>query len=475
MHSGASQTGEGMAATALIWVLAIFILIQLGIGIYVARTVRTESDYLLAGRSLGTGMAAMSLFATWFGAELLTSTPGSAASSGLSGMLEDPFAYAMTLVFLGLFLATRLRAKGYVSISDFFRDRFGRQAETLAALVIIPMSFLWASAQILALSYLTASITEISFITAVYVIVGAIMVYGFVGGMKADVYTDVLQGLVIMAGIAFMLFYVIREVGGMEVALASIRPSDYAISPEGGLSTLGWSELWMVPILGAVVEQEIISRVLASRDATVARRACFVAAGLYLAAGLAVCFIAVVGRSLVSGEPNEETFMVTLAGEALPPGVRILFLFAFLSAILSTIDSNVLSISALIGRGVIRLHEKGINEGVIVLVERLLVVFSLIIAAVLALSGGSIGDLVAASSGFGSAGVVVCLLAGLYSRRGNQLAALATLGAGVAMSALGGWFAWESPFTLGLVVCTATYFSVAALPERLYSRFSRGT
>lgn len=461
---------------SIAWLLPVFLCAQIAIAVFTARRIKTEADYLLAGRSLGVGVAGLSLFATWFGGELLTSTPGGAAASGLSGILEDPLAYTLTLVFLGLFLASRLRERGYITIGDFFRDRFGRKAESLAVVIMIPMSFLWASAQILALSHLTASIGDLSFISGVYIVVGTIMVYGFIGGMKADVYTDLFQSAVIFAGIGAMLFFVVQAVGGIDAAVSQIRPEDLALpSGEQSLSPFGWAELWSVPILGAVIEQEILSRVLASRDARVARRACFLGAALYLVAGLATCFIAVAGRGLVSGSPDEESFMATLAQQALPPGLRVLFLFAFLSAIFSTIDSNVLSISSLLGRGLMRLHEKSIPEGVVVLVQRLLVVFSLIIAAVLALSGGSVGDLVAASSAFGSAGVFVCLIGGLYAKKGGAAAALATLSVGVLISAIGVWWAWETPFTIGLIACIATYAGVSALPPRFYSRFCSGT
>lgn len=449
-----------------LWLLLPFALIQIGIGFFAARRVKTEEDYLLAGRSLGTWLVSVSLCATWFGAELLTSTPGAAAASGLSGMMQDPIAYTLTLVFLGLFLAREMRARGYVTIGDFFRDRFGRGAETLAVVVMVPMSFLWASAQILALSHLAASISDVSFTTAVYVVIGTILVYNFAGGMRADVYTDAFQMALVVAGLGVMVFFVLHAAGSWGAALSAIRPEDLSFSPpDEKRSPLEWGELLAVPVLGAVIGQELFSRILAARDETTARRACFIAAAMYFGLGLVACFIAIAGRTLLPETPGAEDFMTFLASEVLPPWARVLFLFAFLSAILSTIDSNVLSISGLIGRGLIRLHEKKIPLGIVVLVERLLVVFSLIISAVLALSGGSVGDLVEASSAFGSAGVFVCVLSGLYTKRGDGTAALATLGTGVVFSALGIWLGWSAPFTTALVACVAVYFGLSALPQ----------
>lgn len=448
----------------IFWFLTFFIFVHIGIGLFSARFVKSEEDYLLAGRSLGTGLVSVSLCATWFGAELLTSTPSGAAESGVSGMIQDPLAYALTLVFLGLFVARKMRERGYVTIGDFFRERFGHEAETLAVIVMIPMSFLWAAAQILALSHLTAAMADISFTTALYAVVGTILLYSFAGGMRADVYTDVFQMILIVSGLGVMAFFVLHAAGGWGGALSAIRPEDLKILPSGEkVSPLAWGELLAVPVLGAVMEQEILSRVLSARNSETARKSCFIAAGLYFGLGLVACLVAIAGRGLVPDAQGTENFMTTLAETALPPWARILFLFAFLSAILSTIDSNVLSISGLIGRGLIRLREKNIPSGVVILVERLLVVFSLIISAVLALSGGSVGDLVEASSAFGSAGIIVCVLAGLYAGRGNATEALVTLGTGILFSALGIWLEWSAPFMIALVACVVVYFGLSAL------------
>ncbi|MEN8259455.1 MAG: hypothetical protein ABFS02_02520 [Pseudomonadota bacterium] len=69
----------------------IYVLLQLLIGIVVSRRIANEDDYLLAGRSLGTGMAMFSVFATWFGAETCIGAAGSVYASGLSGGSVDPF------------------------------------------------------------------------------------------------------------------------------------------------------------------------------------------------------------------------------------------------------------------------------------------------------------------------------------------------------------------------------------------------
>jgi SSS family solute:Na+ symporter len=82
------------------WVLLgiiVYILIQLVIGIVVSKKINNEDDYLLAGRSLGTGLATLSVFATWFGAETCIGAAGAVYEKGLSGATIDPFGYSLCL------------------------------------------------------------------------------------------------------------------------------------------------------------------------------------------------------------------------------------------------------------------------------------------------------------------------------------------------------------------------------------------
>lgn len=72
-------------------VLALYDLVPLGINVFASRHLRTEADYLLAGRNLGLGLASVSLFATWFGAETVIGSAGAVAANGLSGGRADPF------------------------------------------------------------------------------------------------------------------------------------------------------------------------------------------------------------------------------------------------------------------------------------------------------------------------------------------------------------------------------------------------
>ncbi|MCU0645920.1 MAG: sodium:solute symporter, partial [bacterium] len=73
-------------------------MLQLLLGAFVAKRIRTEDDFLLAGRNLGYSLAIFSIFATWFGAESCIGTAGAVYADGLAGVTADPFGYTICLL-----------------------------------------------------------------------------------------------------------------------------------------------------------------------------------------------------------------------------------------------------------------------------------------------------------------------------------------------------------------------------------------
>src|SRR5690349_16450970 len=95
--------------------IGVYLLVQFAIGLAVSRRIASESDYLLAGRQLGVGLAAFSIFATWFGAEAIVGAAGAIYTDGLGGGSADPFGYGLCLIVLGLVIAMPLWRRKYTT------------------------------------------------------------------------------------------------------------------------------------------------------------------------------------------------------------------------------------------------------------------------------------------------------------------------------------------------------------------------
>ena len=140
-------------------VAAIFVYVglQMLLGIVVSRNIRTEDDYLLAGRRLGPGLATFSLFATWFGAETCIGAAGAVYEQGLSATRADPFGYALCIIIVAAVFAVPLWHAKITTLGDLFRRRYSPRVEQLAVVLMIPTSILWAGAQIRAFGQVLAS------------------------------------------------------------------------------------------------------------------------------------------------------------------------------------------------------------------------------------------------------------------------------------------------------------------------------
>ena len=144
----------------MIFFIALYLLVQLGICYWVARKVNNSTDFFLAGRSLPTPIVAMSLVASWFGAETCIGSSGAVYDGGLSASRADPFGYSMCLLLMGLLIAAPLWRGGYITLSDFYAERYGTWVEKLTAFVLIPGSLIWAAAQIRAFGQVVSSTTQ---------------------------------------------------------------------------------------------------------------------------------------------------------------------------------------------------------------------------------------------------------------------------------------------------------------------------
>ena len=188
--------------------LLTYVLAQVALSAFVARRIKTESDYLVAGRSLGLFVVSISLFATWFGAETVMGASGAVASGGLSQGRADPFGYTICLLLMAFFLAYKMRIQNYMTYADFFKQRFGAITEKLAVFVMIPTSLMWAAAQILAFATIFATATGLNLDIAMIISVIILITYSSLGGMIGDVTTDVVEAGVIAIGLIAMLVVV---------------------------------------------------------------------------------------------------------------------------------------------------------------------------------------------------------------------------------------------------------------------------
>jgi Na+/proline symporter len=268
-----------------------------------------------------------------------------------------------------------------------------------------------------------------------------------------------------MLGLLILLIYSVTHLGGIESAVAAIDIERLSFrAPDESL--LARLDTWMVPIIGSLVAQELLSRIFACRSASVARNAGMFAAALYLSVGLIPVFLGLLGPSFSLSQDHYDQFLPILASELLPPVMYIIFCGALLSAILSTVDTTLLVVSSLVSQNFIRVLRPNYSEKTMVLWSRGIVVLAGLAALGLALGAESIYSLVELSSSLGAAGVLVITFAGLYSRWGGSATAIFTLIVGmISLPIAEYWLEWDAPFMTSIAAALVA-FTLGALLER---------
>lgn len=443
-----------------IWLgIALYLLAQIGIGYWASRFIHNESDYLLAGRTLGVGLLSFSLFANWFGAETVMGSASAIAAHGLSGSRADPFGYTLCLIGMGFLLARVMRERRYMTLGDFFKEVYGVRTEKLSIVIMIPSSLIWAAAQLLAFGQILSLILNAHIEVALFAATCLVIIYTFLGGLLANVITEFFQSIILIVGLAILLFHVSGEVGGLTQALINLPEERWALSRPDE-SWLHRINTWCIPIFGSLVAQEALSRIFAARSPSVAQKASFVAAFIYFAVALIPFLIAMVGGVMIPMElMHQDHFLPSLAHRLLSKGEFVIFLAALLAAILSTLDAALLSVSALAAHNLIIPLFPKMTEYHKVSLTRFLMVLGGFAAYGIAISGESIYNLALAASSFGTACILVCTLGGLwFPTLATPTFGTLTLLLGIVITLVGDyWLDWEATFLYSLFACSALF------------------
>ena len=447
--------------------IGVYLVVQFAFGMLVSRRIASETDYLLAGRRLGVTLASFSIFATWFGAETVVGAAGSIYSDGLSGGSADPFGYGLCLVVLGVVVAAPLWRRKYTTFGDLFRERYSPGVERLAVLLMVPTSVLWAAAQIRAFGQVVSASSNVEVDVAITAAAVFVIVYTVAGGLLADVVTDFVQSIAIVVGLAVLLVAVGNAHGGVTELVASIDPSRLGLFSTADATPLELLEAWAVPVCGSLLAVEMLSRILGCKSAATARNATLIGAAIYLFVGLIPVTIGLVGPNLVPGLEEPEQLVAVLAQQHLSTFLYVLFAGALISAILSTVDSCLLAAASLVSHNLVVPLNPSLTERQKITTARIGVAVFGVIAYVIALYAGGIYELVATASAFGSAGIFVVGMFGLFSRVGGEASAYAALVTGVVVWAAGEyWLEWSTPYVFALAAALAAYLAAAVLVRR---------
>jgi len=330
-----------------------------------ARRDATPADHFLAGRGLGAFVLFLTLYATAYSGNSLLGYPGEAYRRGFSWVMSTGFMMAIIVVFH--VLVPKLRpvavSRGFLTPGDWLRHRFGGEPWGRAVLGACAVLMTWALAnfllaQLTAMGHVTSQVTEglVPFWAGVVGLAALILLYETLGGMRAVAWTDTAQGLLMLAGLAALLAWVLGDSGGLAAttrAIAELRPE--ALAVPDAREKANWVSTVLLLGLASVVYPQAIQRIYAATSGRALSRALAWMSFMPLATTTVVFLIGIAAIPRLAGLEGVEadTVMPRLLADwaAESTGFALLAALVFvgaLAAIMSTADSVLLSLSSIV-------------------------------------------------------------------------------------------------------------------------------
>lgn len=347
--------------------MVIFYGLIFGLGAYAATLKRSDDStgIMLAGREIPLGIAIFTMSATWVGGGYINGTAEYTADAGLV-WVQAPWGYAMSLIIGGLFFARKMRHYRFRTMLDPLEQRFGKRMAAVLFLPALSGEIFWTAAILTALGSTFGTVLGLDIEAAIVLSALIAIAYTALGGLWAVALTDLAQMIILLLGLFLVVPYALDMVGGLDAAwsvykekkgaAASFLPSQEAL----GSYYWNWWDYALLLMFGGIPWQVYFQRVLSAKDEKTAVR-------LSILAGI-VCLIAAVPPILIgiastaadwtslglTPPPDAASTLPWVARYLTPTWVATIALGAVAAAVMSSVDSSILSASSMTAWNVFR-------------------------------------------------------------------------------------------------------------------------
>ncbi len=335
--------------------IIIYLIGMLVIGVIATKMTSNLNDYVLGGRRLSAGVAALSAGASDMSGWLMLGLPGAMYASGMGGM------WIAIGLSVGAYLNWQFVAKPFrvyteiandsITVSDYFENRFrdkSRLLRVVSAIVILVFFTFYTSSSLVGGAILLESSFGMDYRLALWVGCGVILSYTLFGGFLAASWTDFVQGILMLLALVIIPFVVVYELGGWGETIqqiGNIDPSYLDINTGvtfiGVVSLLAWG-------LGYFGQPHIIVRFMGIRSTKEIPKARLIGMTWMIISLFGAIFIGFTGIAYFADAPleNSETVFIMFSQVLFNPWVAGFLLAAILAAIMSTVDSQLIVASS---------------------------------------------------------------------------------------------------------------------------------
>ena len=414
-----------------------------------------SEEYFLGGRNLGWFIIGASLFASNIGSEHLVGLAGAGAAGDFPAAQFEILAAFMLLLLGWLFVPFYIKS-GVFTMPEFLEKRYSKWARGYLSWVsIIAYVITKISVTIAAGGIIFTALLGIDFWTGAVIVVVATGLYTILGGLKAVVYTDMIQMFILLGGSLAITYYGLQAIGGWEQIAVRTEASYLSLWRTFNHESFPWTGiLFGAPILGVwywCTDQFIVQRVLAAKNIDQARKGTIFAGYLkllplfiFVLPGVIAYALSVGDNPLLvfpteNGKPLYDAALPLITMQLLPEGARGLVVAGLVAALMSSLSSVFNSCSTLFTIDIYKRYFPETGEKKLVRIGQIatavLVLLGLAWIPLLQILEGGLFQKLQSIQSYISPPIAAVFLLGIFYKRINQTGAKWSLLTGAILGA----------------------------------------
>jgi len=421
-----------------------YLVVLIGIAVYKMRSVKTQDDFMVAGRKTSAFFLAGTLVCTWIGSGSLFGGAGLAFRTGISELWMSAGAWVGIVIVY--FLAHRVRRISQYTVSDILEKRYNATARLLGTSAIIIAYLTIAGYQFRGAGRLLNILTGIDPVMGGAITCGVVILFTVLAGLVSIISIDLINGIIMTVGVLVALPLAFVAVGGSH-QLATLPPERFTVF---GDNNWIWAMGVFFPTFFLLLgESSMYQKFFSAKDESTARKAV-----IYMIVGVVVIetalnLLSVVGSSKYLAmapfvgpdgafdKATTETIVLHLARFDLPTFAGVLLICAAVAIILSTANTFLMIPSTNIARDIYqRFLNPKTSEETIIWFQRFWIVVLGVLAFVLANFFQSILDMAFTAYTMVGAGITPALLAAFLWKRVTVQGGVASIASGMGVTLL---------------------------------------
>jgi len=352
-------------------VVVVYLAYILGQGWYFSKQQESEGEFLVAkAKPMGWFIVGMSMYATLLSVISYLGKPGEMINKGPMFTIAQVIAMPISYYLVAHVLMPRIMSQRVTSVYEYLEERIGQTGRLLAAALFIMLRLVWMGL----MTYLTSSVLALvmgldeGWVPALSILVGAVAIaYSSMGGFRAVVVTDNIQAMLLFVGALAAIGVATWHMGDLSWIPTQWSPNWdtqplISFDPHVRVTLVGLlvhMVLWRVAT--SCSDQTSIQRFMAVKDSRDARRSFFVNSVAVVFSAILLSLVGVAMLGFFTRFPEALAPEMTIAADGdkllpffiahyLPPGLSGLIVTAMLAAVMSSLDSGVNGVTAVINR-----------------------------------------------------------------------------------------------------------------------------